>query len=1211
MANTQKDNSYGVTESVTAPVRTRRDVQSHADDGRASGTAQRNRPTRSELARRPRDAPITSPIDSRRLTPLLSSEVPLADTMRRKKWTTEENCDVSKAYFRATQCGAHRHGFRKRMYQEWLRIRPDSNRTENQIAVQYYAINNNKLLSDITLKNIEEEVKKEIATNQRIQQALNQTTETDETFTEQTENNMNQTQHTADTEEIVESQERNQEQPKTTETYTEPDQGTLTLKFQENLVRYSNTDPVSRPKLKKIKPNYTTFAAIKTVNNFIEKKIKTVDSIEEVHMIVYSAAKTILDETTPHIKMNENTNQTLKEPKWKARIERKINKIRSKLTKINEWKRGKANRRTKKEVKIILKEMNIKQDDREYERKLSEGVEKLKQIIAMLGKRLRKYNKSNKRRNQNKTFTMNEKRVYQMFSDSSIGTKNSALPDIKDMYEYWSKLWQKSKTHPAKTKWLVSEENRFHQIPPMATVNLQLNDIKETVKKLHNWKTPGPDNIHNFWWKHLESIHPFLCSEINRILNNPETTPKFLLKGTTYMKPKNDNTKDPKMYRPITCLNTLYKIITSLVTRHINYYIENNKILTDEQKGCRTKTQGCKEQLIIDGIIAENAKNKKRNIAVAWLDYQKAFDSVPHSYLITILKTYKIDPKIVKFLETCMQFWKTELVVTLNGKTLRTEPIPIQCGIFQGDSLSPLWFILSLNPLSNLLSDTKIGYQLEKHGKFINHLLYVDDAKLYAPNEAKLNELINITENFSKDIGMTFGYNKCAKVIINKGKTVKSSETDNIKIKQLEDTEKYKYLGFDQYLTKNTKEIRTETEEKLMRRVNKILSSELNGRNMIKAINTWAIPVITYSFGVINWSNTEIERINRRIRTSMTKHRIHHTNASTTRLYLPRKLGGRGLLNLQYLHDKQILNLKKYFHQTQSDLIKAICKIDEYSPLKLTTLQSNIIIPKIKDLYDTWTSKTLHGKYPYALEKGDKEESVNWLIKSGLYAETEGFITAIQDGVIKTKNYQKYILKENIIDDNCRLCHSASETIEHITSGCEVIANTEYLTRHNLTSGIVHQELAKRCKFQKEAVPYYKYIPTTVLENENYRIYWDIPIITDRPIPNNRPDITFVDKTRSEAFLIDITHPNDHNLQKAESTKLTKYYDLAEEYKAIHKLNRVTVVPIVISCNGIVGKNLKTNLKKIGVNNKIITLMQKSVIMETCRITRKYLNIKE
>ena len=71
-----------------------------------------------------------------------------------------------------------------------------------------------------------------------------------------------------------------------------------------------------------------------------------------------------------------------------------------------------------------------------------------------------------------------------------------------------------------------------------------------------------------------------------------------------------------------------------------------------------------------------------------------------------------------------------------------------------------------------------------------------------------------------------------------------------------------------------------------------------------------------------------------------------------------------------------------------------------------------------------------------------------FLQKGQLYSETEGFILAIQDQVVATKNYKKYILKDiSVTNDNCRKCHLFPETIEHITSGCKLLAGIEYTNR--------------------------------------------------------------------------------------------------------------------------------------------------------------------
>lgn len=74
--------------------------------------------------------------------------------------------------------------------------------------------------------------------------------------------------------------------------------------------------------------------------------------------------------------------------------------------------------------------------------------------------------------------------------------------------------------------------------------------------------------------------------------------------------------------------------------------------------------------------------------------------------------------------------WKTRLKIP----NVSTNLIPINRGVFQGDSLSPLWFCLALNPLSTLLNDTNYGFEIKQDAEpvKVSHLLYMDDIKAYA-----------------------------------------------------------------------------------------------------------------------------------------------------------------------------------------------------------------------------------------------------------------------------------------------------------------------------------------------------------------------------------------------------------------------------------------------------------------------------------------------
>jgi ribosomal protein L37E len=106
-------------------------------------------------------------------------------------------------------------------------------------------------------------------------------------------------------------------------------------------------------------------------------------------------------------------------------------------------------------------------------------------------------------------------------------------------------------------------------------------------------------------------------------------------------------------------------------------------------------------------------------------------------------------------------------------------------------------------------------------------------------------------------------------------------------------------------------------------------------------------------------------------------------------------------------------------------------------------------------------------------------------------------------------------LKQPNTDELCRRCGKESETIQHITAACEQLAPTEYVKTHNGVATVIHKKLAEAAELIEDKCPYYKYTPANVLENENCKLYWNRSIITDKTIPSNLPDITFMNKKTS------------------------------------------------------------------------------------------------
>ena len=113
-------------------------------------------------------------------------------------------------------------------------------------------------------------------------------------------------------------------------------------------------------------------------------------------------------------------------------------------------------------------------------------------------------------------------------------------------------------------------------------------------------------------------------------------TSKWMCEGAPYLLVKSNDTKDPETYRPIACLLTTYKLLISVLTDRTFTPAKKNDLFPLEQKGCRRDSYGCKDQLMINKMIFENCKKRKRNLSCAWIDYKKAFDSVTHEWILTL-----------------------------------------------------------------------------------------------------------------------------------------------------------------------------------------------------------------------------------------------------------------------------------------------------------------------------------------------------------------------------------------------------------------------------------------------------------------------------------------------------------------------------------------------------------------------------------------------
>ena len=113
------------------------------------------------------------------------------------------------------------------------------------------------------------------------------------------------------------------------------------------------------------------------------------------------------------------------------------------------------------------------------------------------------------------------------------------------------------------------------------------------------------------------------------------------------------------------------KILTSVITDRLYSHLEKEAIMTPEQRGGKKDCYGCKDQLMINNAILENCKKRKKNLSTAWIDYKKAFDSVPHSWILKCLQMYKIHPVLITFIEESMSQWEDQHDTSPQGRSSR------------------------------------------------------------------------------------------------------------------------------------------------------------------------------------------------------------------------------------------------------------------------------------------------------------------------------------------------------------------------------------------------------------------------------------------------------------------------------------------------------------------------------------------------------------
>ena len=168
-----------------------------------------------------------------------------------------------------------------------------------------------------------------------------------------------------------------------------------------------------------------------------------------------------------------------------------------------------------------------------------------------------------------------------------------------------------------------------------------------------DWKSPGPDLVQEFCLKNFSRLHERVRLQLKECLDC------WLTRGRTSLLQKDKSKGNvASNYKPITCLPLMWKLLTGVIVDQVYAHLDQEKMLPKEQKRCREGSRGSNDLLYIDRAVIKEVKSRNKNLAMAWTDYKKVYDIVPHSWIIECLDLFGVAENIKSLLVNSMEKWK-------------------------------------------------------------------------------------------------------------------------------------------------------------------------------------------------------------------------------------------------------------------------------------------------------------------------------------------------------------------------------------------------------------------------------------------------------------------------------------------------------------------------------------------------------------------------
>ena len=255
---------------------------------------------------------------------------------------------------------------------------------------------------------------------------------------------------------------------------------------------------------------------------------------------------------------------------------------------------------------------------------------------------------------------------------------------------------------------------------PLVDIEISNEKILKKIRKLHRGKSPGPDGLHP---RLLSELDECLCTPLRLLFRKSIDSSKLTdMWKTGHVVPihKKGSRRKAGNYRPVSLTAIISKILESLVRDEILDHMVKHKLFSDDQHGF-VPSRSCMTQLLIALDEWTLELDKGEPVDAIYLDFRKAFDTVPHQRLLKKIEHYGIKGKLLDWIRAFLVGRKQKVII--NGA--HSSWAEVTSGIPQGSVLGPLLFVMFINDMPSVVTNTC--------------KLFADDAKLYGSVKSKEN----------------------------------------------------------------------------------------------------------------------------------------------------------------------------------------------------------------------------------------------------------------------------------------------------------------------------------------------------------------------------------------------------------------------------------------------------------------------------------------